>query len=80
MGGPFVLNKHIEENYVVTPARTSEEHKKLNEDADERLAACMYLINADQNKYGSVLKNLNSQKSFKNDQYPSTITEGPNPC
>ena len=56
MGGPFVLNKYVEETYVVTPARASKEHNQLNEDADERLAACMYRINSDQNKYGSVIK------------------------
>ena len=34
--------------------------------------------NTDQGKYGSLLKNLNSQKSLGNDQYPKTITEANN--
>jgi hypothetical protein len=35
----------------------------------------MYLENADKDKYGSILNNLNSQKSLGNDQYPRTIVE-----
>ena len=78
MGGPFVLNKYVEETYVVTPSRSSEEHKQLNEEADEKLAAYMYMVNSDQTKYGAVLKNLNSQKSLKNDQYPTTVLDAHN--
>ena len=78
MGGPFVLNKYVEETYVVTPSRSSAEHKQLNEEADEKLAAYMYMVNSDQNKYGAMLKNLNSQKSLKNDQYPSTVLDAHN--
>jgi hypothetical protein len=43
--------------------------------ASEGLFAFMYLENADQDKYGSILNNLNSQKSLGNDQYPRTIIE-----
>jgi hypothetical protein len=31
--------------------------------------------NSDQDKYGSIISNLNSQKSLGNDQYPRTIVE-----
>jgi len=50
MDGPFVLNKYVEETYVVTPSRSSEEHKQFNEEADEKLAAYMYVLNSDQVK------------------------------
>jgi hypothetical protein len=43
--------------------------------ASDRLFAYLYLENADQDKYGSILKNLNSQKSLGNDQYPKSIVE-----
>jgi hypothetical protein len=43
--------------------------------ASEGLFAFMYLENADQDKYGSILNNLNSQKSLGDDQYPRTIVE-----
>ena len=35
----------------------------------------IYLENANQSKYNSVLKSLNQLKSFGNDQYPSNITD-----
>ena len=37
------------------------------------LYAYIYIENADSRKYGSVLKTLNQQKSFGNDQFPKTI-------
>eukprot|EP00957_Ditylum_brightwellii_P103965 7921445-Ditylum_brightwellii.AAC.1 len=43
--------------------------------ASEQLFAYIYLENSDQSKYGMILKGLNKQKSFVNDQYPKTITE-----
>ena len=35
----------------------------------------IYLENANQSKYNTVLKSLNQQKSFGNDQYPLNITD-----
>ena len=35
----------------------------------------MYLQNADQSKYGSILKILNDKKSLNNDQYNKTMFE-----
>ena len=34
------------------------------------------LVNSDQGKHGSALKNLNSQKSLKNDHFPKKIADG----
>ena len=34
--------------------------------------------NADQDKYGSILTGLNTQKTLKNDQYPKTVTDANN--
>jgi hypothetical protein len=48
------------------------------EKASEELFAFLYLENADQDKYGSLLKGLNSQKSLGHDQYPRMLTEGNN--
>ncbi|WP_371070120.1 hypothetical protein, partial [Salmonella enterica] len=36
--------------------------------------AYTFIINSDQNKYGSLIKNLAQQQSLKNDQYPKTLT------
>ena len=43
MGGPFVLNKYVEETYVA-PGRLTLGHQALNDDADERLAAYIYIL------------------------------------
>jgi hypothetical protein len=44
----------------------------------EQLFAFLYLENADQEKYGLLLKGLNSQKSLGHDQYPRMLTEANN--
>jgi hypothetical protein len=45
---------------------------KMIAKASEGLFTFMYLENSDQDKYGSIISNLNSQKSLGNDQYPRT--------
>ena len=40
---------------------------------DEYLTAYIYLVNSDQTRYGSIVNNLNSQKSLKNDLFPKSI-------
>jgi hypothetical protein len=47
----------------------------LTHQANEQLMAYIYLNNADKRKYGSVLQNLNSQKSLGNDQFQKTLIE-----
>ena len=46
--------------------------------ADERLSTYVYLVNADEKKYGSIVKGLNSQIALKNDQFPKSMIEGNN--
>lgn len=46
--------------------------------AVEQLAAYVYMINYDQEKYGSVMKGLYSQKSLMNGQFPKTMIDGNN--
>ena len=36
----------------------------------------MYLVNSDQEKYGTVIKGLDSQKALKNNEFPKTMVEG----
>jgi hypothetical protein len=48
------------------------------ETGSEQLFAFLYLENADQEKYGSLLKGLKSQKSLGHDQYPIMLTEANN--
>jgi len=66
IGGLITLTK-----YVKTMAGYDENNSDvvitLTKEAGEQFNAFLYLENADQAKYGSLLKNLNSQKSLGND-------------
>ena len=75
LGGPIELKKHVKDrpDYV---AGRQEVIDQLTVAADEKLATCLCLMNSDQGKHGSALKNLNSQRSLKNDQFPKTIVDG----
>ena len=44
--------------------------------ADKQLTTYLYLVNTDQEKYGSVLKRLNSQKALNNDQFSKIMVDG----
>jgi hypothetical protein len=74
LGGPVLLGKYVRtmENYDENDKELS---NKLIAKASEGLYAFLYLENSDQDKYGSIIGNLNSQKSLGNDQYPRTIVE-----
>ena len=72
------MTSHMRKHMCHQVGRLTLAHQTLNDDADERLAAYVYLVNSDQNKYGSVIKNLNSQKSLKNDKFPKTVTDAHN--
>jgi hypothetical protein len=56
----------------------AEANTECIENASEQLFTFLYLENADQDKYGSLLKGLNSQKSLGHDQYPRMVTEANN--
>jgi hypothetical protein len=47
---------------------------KCRELSFEHCSAYVYLNNCDKAKYGSILKNLNQQHSFQNDQYPKLVS------
>jgi hypothetical protein len=74
LGGPLILEKYVRTmtGYDQTnDSKTSE----LIKQASESLFAYLYWENADQDKYGTILNNLNSQKSLGNDQFPRTIVK-----
>jgi hypothetical protein len=82
-----ILESHLGGQIVLTKfARTMPKYDQNNaeanteciENASEQLFAFLYLKNADQDKYGSLLKGLNSQKSLGHDQYPRMVTEANN--
>ena len=74
IGGPIILTKYIEqmENYDVTDQKNV---KICVEEAHDLMLGLLYLENADQRKYGSILKGLSVQQSLGNNQYPKYITK-----
>ena len=77
LGGAIVLQKFIETMPGYIKGDIDNE-KTCQVAADEQLTTYLYLINADQEKYGSVLKGLNSQKALNNDQFPKIMVDGHN--
>ncbi len=74
LGGPLILAKYVQtmDKYDRNDYTRAE---AMIKQASEGMFAFLYLENSDQDKYGSIMKNLNSQKSLGNDQYPRTIVE-----
>ena len=67
-----LLNKFLESTKGYQDAGSNKK-KKMKDEALDRWIAYVYLKNSDQDKYGSVLKGLQSQFSLENDQYPADL-------
>ena len=77
LGGPIYLLKYMEQ----MPGYDANDDDKVQACSDaafKRFMAFTYLHNADQAKYGSLLKGLRTQMSLGQNQYPKTITEANN--
>ena len=74
MGGGITLTKYVEAQPSYATA-DNEEKERLIKEADERLATYLYMCNIDQRKYGTIVSNLRSQRSLKNDEIPKTIAD-----
>ena len=70
LGEPIRLTK-----YVKIVCNDESEREGYTKKVSEQLFAFLYLENAIQDKYGSILSSLNLQKKVGNYQYPRTITE-----
>ena len=79
IGAPIILAKMLEtiDGYTKVPMNEIEhaKNKILQDQAYEQLLAYIYLENADQAKYGSILSGLDTQNSLGNNQYPKTVSE-----
>jgi hypothetical protein len=77
LGGQIILSKFVRtmDNYDPNDQIIIQD---CIDKASEQLFAFLYLENADDDKYGSLLKGLNSQKSLGHDQYPRMLTEANN--
>lgn len=77
-GGPMVLTKLVKTMDEYSNNLDDLEKAQLEMKTFEQFLAYLYLENADQAKYGSILAGLNTQQSLGNNQYPTTITEANN--
>ena len=74
LGGELVLAKFVKgmDGYDVNDYTKTEE---LVKEAYEMFKAYVFIANSDNNKYGSLIKNLAQQQSLKNNQHPTTLTK-----
>ena len=76
-GGPPAAYKYVEQEPFYNPTyqdSINQCHKKVAEE----FYAVLYLKNANQKNYGSILQGLNTQQTLHNDQYPKTIIDANN--
>ena len=69
-GSSFILSKYIE---TMEDYDSSNPEPSIKKAFDEYLAYT-FIVNSDNSKYGSLIKNLAQQQSLKNTQYPRTLT------
>ena len=72
IGGPLILLKYVK---TMSQYDKNDQYKTdgLIHKASEQFFAHIYMENSDQDKYGSISKNLNEKKLLGNDQYPKTV-------
>ena len=75
----FIIN-HIKKTYEHGNDKSGDAAAtdKLIEKTYRRFSAYLYLNNAKQDKYGSLLSTLNTQKTLGNEQYPATVGDANN--
>ena len=82
MGGsimfPIVLKATKGYDEFPITREEQEKNKALQDQVFEQFLAYLYVENADQAKYGTILSGLITQWSLGNDQYPKSITEANN--
>ena len=69
-GNEFILTKYMQTLDNYDSSNTTPAMKR----AFEEYQAYTFIINSDNNKYGSLIKSLAQQQSLKNTQYPKTLT------
>ena len=79
IGAPIILAKLLEttNGYTKVPASDIDiaKNKILQDQAHKQLLAYIYMENANQAKYGTILSGLDTQNSLGNNQYPRTVSE-----
>ena len=73
--GKEFLNNYIEKTDEYKKTADPDEQASLKKEAFPKWTAYIYLNNSDNNKYGSLKKNLQSQYALQNNQYPKTVSK-----
>ena len=75
--GPFAPIKYVEQESNFDPMNETIV-KECQNTVSEEFLVVLYLKNADQKKYGSIIQDLSTQQSLHNDQYPKTVINANN--
>jgi hypothetical protein len=75
--GPIALIKYVEQESNYDPMNETIV-KECQKTVSEEFLVVLYLKNADQKKYGSILQGLSTQQSLHNDQSPKTVINANN--
>ena len=78
LGGPLILPKIIREHPRFEDDTDEAEKNKILDECYQQFLAYIFLEQADQAKYGSLLSGLSTQHSLQNDQYPRTMSQASN--
>jgi hypothetical protein len=76
-GGPIAPTKYVEQesNY---DSKNETIVKQCQKTVNKEFLPVLYLKNADQKKYASILQGLSTQQSLHNNQYPKTVVDANN--
>ena len=69
------MGTNIKFKKIVDKDTSSATTAEKEQEAFDRFCAYLYLNNASKDKYASLLRGLQSQRSLDNNQYPTTITK-----
>ena len=75
--GPIAPIKYVEQESNYDPMNETIV-KECQNTVSEEFLVVLYLTNADQKKYGSIIQDLSTQQSLHNDQYPKTVINANN--
>ena len=78
IGGPLIIPSIVQSDPDFDEEGDVETNKQIMEDVYERFLAYLFLEQSDRDKYGTLLKTLNTQHSLQNNQYPKTVSQASN--
>ena len=74
IGGPLIFTKGAKQINKEYDSLDAKQRGEIHDKVWNEFVAYLFLHNADQSKYGSLLKELKHQHALNNDQYPKTLS------